>query len=73
MTFYDIQYIRTGSGERKLYDRVTLSSRDEITNGKKTIIIHNIMDAIEAFEILAENWGTYENKNAIVNIKVTEI
>jgi len=72
MTFYEIQYIRTGSGERKLYDRVMLSDRDEITNGKKTIKIHSIIDAIEAFEILAENWGTYESKNAIVNIKVTE-
>lgn len=69
MTTYEIEYIKTGSGEAKKTDRVWISLRDEYADKK----VHNIMDAIECFEwIAANNWGTYETKNAIVNIKAIE-
>lgn len=78
MTTFEIRYIRTGTGEvniadqnwiRKHTDRVWIHTGDERKDGTK---VHNIMDAIEYFEELAEGWGTYETKHAIINIKVTE-
>lgn len=73
MTTYEITYIRTGSGEKKETDKVWLTSLDKIEFETETKEVHNIIEAIEAFEMIAAKWwGTYENRNAIVNIKVTE-
>ena len=75
MTQFEITYIRTGSGETKKTDKVMISERDifEFEDGTAEEV-HNITDAIQAFEIIAAKWwGTYETRNAITNIKVTEI
>lgn len=74
MTHFDITYIRTGSGETKKTDKVTLSERDTFEFEDGTIEeVHNITDAIQAFEIIAAKWwGTYETRNAITNITVWE-
>ena len=67
MTTYEIEYIKTGSGETKKTDRVWINTGDEMLNGKR---VNNITDAIEHFEELAEHWwATCENRNAIINIK----
>jgi hypothetical protein len=73
MTIFEITYIRSGSGERKLTDRVVISERDEFEFEDGTFTVHNITDAIEAFELVASKWwGTYETKNAITSINVVE-
>lgn len=73
MTTYEIEYILTGSGENKKTDKIRLSDVDKIEFSTGTEEIHNITDAIEVFEhIAAKWWGTYENRNAIVNIAVSE-
>lgn len=73
MTTYEITYIRTGSGEKKETDKVWLTSLDKIEFTNEIKEVHNIIEAIEVFEMIAAKWwGTYENRNAIVNIKVTE-
>jgi len=67
MTTYEITYIRTG--------RINDTDKIWINTGdykKDLSVVHNITDAIEYFEELAEDWGTYENRNAITNIKVIE-
>lgn len=69
-TKYDITYIRTGSGEKKQTDRVTLYSPDTKKGGER---VSNITGAIEYFEEIAADWGTYENRNAITSIIVTEV
>lgn len=61
MTTYEITYIKTGSGEKNETDKIEFKE------------VHNIIEAIEVFEMIAAKlWCTYENRNAIVNIKVTE-
>lgn len=82
-TKYDITYIRTGSGEKKQTDRITLYSTDttliiadneKVTRQKKGgERVGNIIGAIEYFEEIAADWGTYENRNAITSIIVTEV
>lgn len=73
MTTYEIEYIRTGSGEKKETQKIWLTDLDKIEFSTGIEEIHNITDAIEVFEHIASKWwGTYENRNAIVNIKVTE-
>lgn len=67
MTTYEITYIRTG--------RINDTDKIWINTGdykKDLSVVHNITDAIEYFEELAEDWGTYENRNAITNIRVIE-
>jgi hypothetical protein len=64
MTTFKITYVTTGN--RKL-DYVCISTSDYLNNGKK---VSNIVDAIKSFEEIAETWGTFENKNAIVKIEV---
>lgn len=69
MTTFKITYKRTGrtgTNERD-FDNVYISIGDERKDGGK---VNNISDAIEFFEELAEFWGTYENRNAIKEIKV---
>ena len=70
MTKFEITYIKTGSGEKKNTDKVGIYTGDERKDGSR---VSNIIEAIEYFEELAAEWGSYENKNAIVNIKATEI
>lgn len=73
MTTYEITYIRTGSGEKKETDKVWLTNLDKIEFETGIEEVHNITDAIEVFEhIAAKQWGTYENRNSIVNINVKE-
>lgn len=73
MTTYEIEYILTGSGENKKTDKICLTDVDKIEFSTGIEEIHNITDAIEVFEhIAAKWWGTYENRNAIVNISVSE-
>ena len=67
MTTYEMEYIRTGSGETMKTDKVWISTGNERKDGSR---VNNITDAIEYFEELAEGWGTYENRNAIINIKI---
>lgn len=67
MTTFKVTYQTTGS--HKL-DYVCISTTDCLKNGNR---VTNIVDAIKAFEELAEGWGTYETKNAIVKIEVSEI
>lgn len=64
MITFKITYITTGN--RKL-DYVCINTSDYLNNGKK---VSNIVDAIKSFEEIAEKWGTFENKNAIVKIEV---
>lgn len=74
MTTFEIEYIRTGSGEKKNFDKVWISERDKFEFENGSFEVHNIVDAIEAFELIAAKWwGTYENKNAIVSIKALNI
>ncbi len=74
MTTYEITYIKTGSGETKKTDKVWISERDEFEFEDSVKTVHNIIDAIEAFETIAAKWwGTYETKNAIVNIEAKTI
>lgn len=73
MTTWKLDYIRTGSGETKQYDSVNISERDKFEFEDGTFEVHNIVDAIEAFELIAAKWwGTYETKNAIVAIGTIE-
>lgn len=73
MTTWRLKYIRTGSGEKKQFDTVAISERDEFEFEDGTFEVHNIVDAIEAFEFIAAKWwGTYETKNAIVAIETIE-
>ena len=64
---FEITYIRTGSGENKKFGQVTICTSDEKKNGEKA---NNIIGVIELFEETMEKLGTYENKNAIVEMKV---
>ena len=64
---FEIKYIRTGSGENKKIGQVTICTCDEKKNGEKA---NNIIGVIELFEEMMEDLGTYENKNAIVEMKV---
>lgn len=72
MTTFRFTYQRTGrTGSRMHEDRgqVWINTGDMRRCG---FPVRNITDAIEYFEELAEGWGTYENRNAIVEIKVEE-
>ena len=66
MTTYEIIYIKTGSGEKKITDRVHISTTDKKQNGDR---VNDIVGVIEYFEELAIDWGTYENRNSIIEIK----
>jgi len=64
---YRIDYTRTGKINSSDYVYITDGDTFE---GKE---VHNIADAIDFFEVLAEkNWKTFENKNAITKITVEE-
>ena len=70
MTTFQIEYIKTGSGELKTTDRVSISEGEEFEFETGTEKVESITDAILVFEMIAEKWwGTYENRHAIVNIK----
>lgn len=64
---FEITYIRTGSGENKKIGQVTICTCDKKKNGEKA---NNIIGVIELFEEIMEELGTYENKNAIVEMKL---
>ena len=65
MKTFEITYKATGS---QRLDKIWISEADFVNEHR----VANIVDAIECFEKTAEEWGTYENKNAIVNIAVLE-
>ena len=67
MTTFKITYKVMGN---QRLDFVCISTCDYLNNGEK---VSNIVDAIKSFEELAESWGTFENKNAIVKIEVSEL
>ena len=67
MTSYKIIYRKTGSGEIDILDYCVIHTCDELNSGKR---INDIMGVITRFEKLAINWGTYENRNAIKEIKI---
>lgn len=74
MTYYEITYICTGSGEKKRLDHISLRCGEEFKFIRGTETLTNISDAIEIFEKIAtEWWRTYETRNAITNIKVYEV
>ena len=64
---FEITYVKTGSGENKKLGQVTICTCDKKKNGERA---YNIIGVIELFEEIAESWGTYENRNAIVEMKV---
>ena len=68
MTTYRITYLRTGrtGTSSRDYSNVYINTGDERTDGSK---VNNITDAIDFFEELAKNWGSYENRNAISKIE----
>jgi len=65
MTTFEITYLLTG--RRDTTDKVWINTGDERKDGSR---VNNITDAIEYFEELAENWGSYENRNVITNIRI---
>lgn len=67
MTTFKITYQTIGN---KRLDYVCITTADFLNNGNR---VSNIVDAIQSFEELAEKWGTFENKNAIVKIEVSEL
>lgn len=68
---YEIEYILTGSGETKNTDKVILRTGEEYEFESGVEIPHDITEVITVFEMIAAKWwGTYENRNAIVNIRV---
>lgn len=70
ITGYEIEYIRTGSGETKKTDKVIIWENDDYEFEHGIVRAHNICEVIELFEIIAEKyWGTYETRHAIINIK----
>lgn len=74
MTGYIITYARTGSGETKKLDEVTLWENDPMEFEHGVEVAHNIIEIIELFELVAAKyWGTYETKHAITNIKKIEV
>lgn len=74
MTTFQIEYIKTGSGELKTTDRVSISEGEEFEFETGTEKVESITDAIEIFELIAAKWwGSYENRNAIVNIKAITV
>lgn len=71
MTLYEITYKCTGSGQNGRLDRVTITEGEEFEFETGIEKVTNITDAIEIFEVIAAKWwGTYETRNAIVNINV---
>lgn len=64
---YEITYIRTGSGEKAKESTCTICTCDELKNGEK---INDLFGVVKAFEELAEYWGSYENRNAIIKIEL---
>lgn len=69
MKMFKVTYIKTGSGESKKYDYVCISTYDKLKNGE---LVRNISGVIEAFEEIAEDWGSYENRNTIVSIEMID-
>ena len=70
MTTYEITYRRTGRTGTKMYadlDKVWINSTDYRANLEP---VGSMIGAIEYFEELAEEWGTYETRHAITEIKV---
>ena len=73
ITGYEIEYIRTGSGETKKTNKVIIWENDDYEFEHGIEIAHNIIEVIELFEIIAAKyWGTYETKHAIINIRKIE-
>ena len=71
MTTYNIKYTCTGSHRT---DRVSISEGEEFEFETGKFKVTNIIDAIEAFEIIAAKWwGSYETKSAITEITTTTI
>ena len=64
---FEITYRRTGSGEKAKTGVCTLCTCDELKNGEK---INDLFGIVKAFEELAEDWGSYENRNAIIKIEL---
>lgn len=70
MSTYEFEYIKTGSGETPKTDKVILRTGEEFEFEDGIEIPHNINDLILVFEkVAAKWWGTYENRNSIVNIQ----
>ena len=72
MTTYEITYRRTGRTGNKMYtdlDKVWINSTDRRADLQP---VRDIIGAIEYFEELAVEWGTYETRHAITEIKVVE-
>ena len=65
MTTFEITYRLTG--RISTTNKVWINTGDERRDGSR---VNNITDAIEYFEELAENWGSYENRNAITSIRI---
>lgn len=62
---FEITYRRTGSGENANHGVCTICTCDKLKNGEK---INDICGIVKAFEELAVDWGSYENRNAIIKI-----
>ena len=67
---YEIEYILTGSGETKKTDKVIMRTNEEYEFESGVEIPHDLNEIILVFEMIAAKWwGTYENRNAITNIR----
>lgn len=74
MKGYIFTYIRTGSGETKKLDKVTIWEKDSFEFEDETITTTDLNDCMNAFEkIAARWWGTFETKNAITNIEIINV
>ncbi len=74
MTAYNITYVRTGSGEKKMLDRVTITEGETLEFEHGTETAHNLSEVLDLFEIIAAKyWGTFETKASIEKIEKIEI
>ena len=67
MASYKITYSKTGGGVNDILDYVIIHTSDILKNGER---INDIIGIINCFEEIAEEWGTYENRNAITKIEL---
>lgn len=66
--YYEITYIR--AGKVKDTDRITIWDGEEMKNGEK---VHDIISAIKSFEEASKEWGTFETRCAITDIKAVDV
>lgn len=70
---YEITYIETGSGENQRTNKVIIRTGEQYEFESGIEEPHDITEIIQVFELIAAKWwGTFENRNAITNIRLCE-